>query len=122
MTVFDDLAQRYTDVWNEIDPTARRAAVEALFSPNAHYTDPMVAVEGREAIAATVGEVQDQFPGCTFRLTGPADGHHQQVRFGWELGPVGEADLIVGFDVAVLDTEGRIQTVHGFLDKVPSAA
>ena len=30
--------------------------------------------------------------------------------------------VIVGFDVVVLDDDGRIDTVLGFLDKVPAAS
>jgi hypothetical protein len=29
---------------------------------------------------------------------------------------------VIGFDVAVLDAESQISSVHGFLDKVPAAA
>ncbi|WP_029112770.1 nuclear transport factor 2 family protein [Mycobacterium sp. URHB0044] len=121
MTAYDDLAQGYIDSWNATDPTARRAAVDRLYSEDARYVDPLAVAEGREAIAATIGAVQQQFPGFVFRLAGPVDGHHDQVRFGWELGPAGETAPIVGFDVAVIDDAGRIQTVLGFLDKVPAA-
>jgi len=121
MSTFDDLAQRYIDTWNETDPTARRAAVEQLYSEDARYVDPMAVAEGRDAIAATIRAVQGQFPGFVFRLTGPVDAHHDQARFGWELGPAGQEAPIVGFDVAVTDEAGRIQTVLGFLDKVPAA-
>jgi hypothetical protein len=55
-------------------------------------------------------------------LAGPVDGHHNQARFGWEPGPAGSPAPIVGFDVAVSDDSGRIQTVLGFLDKVPATA
>ncbi len=29
---------------------------------------------------------------------------------------------MVGFDVAVVNEDGQIRSVHGFLDKVPAAA
>jgi hypothetical protein len=122
MTNFDDMAQRYIDTWNETDPRARRAAVDQLYTEDARYVDPMAAAEGREAIASMIGAVQDQFPDFRFRLAGAVDGHHNQARFGWELGPEGSPAPIVGFDVAVSDDSGRIQTVLGFLDKVPAPA
>ncbi len=122
MTMFDELAQRYIAAWNETDPAARRAAVNELYSEDARYIDPMALAEGREAIAATIAAVQDQFPGFVFRLAGPVDAHHDQARFSWELGPAGQQAPIVGFDVAVTDGAGRLQTVLGFLDKVPDAA
>jgi hypothetical protein len=122
MTTYEDLAQRYIDVWNETDAAARRAAVDKLYAEDARYVDPLAAADGREAIAAMIGAVQQQFPGFVFRLAGPVDGHHNQARFGWQLGPADSEAPVVGFDVAVTDDDGRIQTVLGFLDKVPSAA
>jgi len=122
MTMFDELAQRYIAAWNETDPAARRAAVDELYSEAARYVDPMALAEGRGAIAATIAAVRGQFPGFVFRLAGPVDAHHDQARFSWELGPAGQQAPIVGFDVAVTDGAGRLQTVLGFLDKVPEAA
>ena len=122
MTTYDELAQLYIDTWNETDADARRVAVDRLYTADARYIDPLGAAEGREAISAMIGAVQEQFPGFVFRLAGPVDGHHNQARFGWELGPAGAEAPIVGFDVAVSDDTGRIQTVLGFLDKVPAAA
>jgi hypothetical protein len=56
----------------------------------------------------------------TFRLAGPVDAHHDQARFTWELGPDGADALVVGFDVAQRDSDGRLALVLGFLDKVPA--
>jgi SnoaL-like domain len=120
MSNFAALAERYIAAWNETDPAARRRAVEELWTEDARYVDPLVAVEGREQIAATIGAVQQQFPGFVFRLAGPVDGHHEQVRFGWELGPEGGPAPIAGSDVAVTDGDGRLRTVLGFLDRVPT--
>jgi hypothetical protein len=120
MSNFAVLTQRYIAAWNETDEQARRQAVEELYTDDARYVDPMVEATGPEQIAATIGAVQQQFPGFVFRLTGPVDGHHDQARFSWELGPEGSAAPIAGFDVAVTDGHGRIRSVLGFLDRVPS--
>ena len=120
MTTYDDLAQSYIDAWNETDSNARRKAVHQLYTEDARYVDPLAAADGPEAIASMIGAVQQQFPEFSFRLAGPVDGHHNQARFGWELGPAGSPAPIVGFDVAVSDDSGRIKTVLGFLDKVPA--
>jgi hypothetical protein len=122
MTASPDLAARYLAAWNQTDPAARRAAVADLFTEDARYTDPLADVTGRDAIEATIAAVQVQFPGFVFRLAGPVDAHHDQVRFTWHLGPEGQEAPIVGFDVAVTDGDGRIRAVLGFLDRVPSAA
>jgi uncharacterized protein (TIGR02246 family) len=122
MTASPDLAARYLAAWNQTDPAARRAAVADLFTEDARYTDPLADVTGRDAIEAAIAAVQAQFPGFVFRLAGPVDAHHDQVRFTWHLGPEGQEAPIVGFDVAVTDGDGRIRAVLGFLDRVPSAA
>ncbi len=120
MTATPELAARYLATWNETDPAQRRAAVEALFTDDARYTDPLVDVTGHDAIESTVAAVQAQFPGWVFRLAGPVDAHHDQLRFTWHLGPEGQEAPVVGSDVAVTDGTGRIRTVLGFLDRVPT--
>jgi hypothetical protein len=119
--MFDDLAQRYFKAWNETDPASRRKAVDDLFAEDARITDPLGVSQGREAIATTIGQAQAQFPAFQFRLAGPVDGHHDQMRFTWELGPDGVEAPVAGFDVAIIDEDGQLREVFGFLDKVPGA-
>jgi hypothetical protein len=116
-----DLIERYLACWNETDAEARRTLIAAHWSEQPTYTDPLAAVEGREALHATIGAVQEQFPGFVFTAAGPVDAHHQQARFTWGLGPAGAEPIIVGFDVVVFDDDERIDTVLGFLDKVPAS-
>ena len=120
MSDIEQLVTRYLATWNETDPARRRAEIDALWSDDAVYIDPLAVAEGRDAVDATIGAVQGQFPGLVFRLAGPIDAHHEQARFQWELGPADGEALVVGFDVAVVDG-GRISRVYGFLDKVPAA-
>lgn len=95
----------------------------AAWTADGTYTDPLTDVRGHEGIAAVITAAHEQFPGFAFRLLGAVDGHHDTARFGWEL--VDETDgsaPVAGFDVIVLDGEGRIRSVHGFLDRVPARA
>ncbi len=121
MTASTHLADRYLAAWNQTDPAARRALVEELFTEDVRYTDPLADVEGRAALDATIAAVQEQFPGFVFRLAGPVDAHHDQVRFTWHLGPEDGEPPVTGSDVAVTAGDGRIRTVLGFLDRVPAA-
>jgi hypothetical protein len=111
-----DLVAQYLETWNETDPTARRAAIERLWAADGVYTDPIATAAGRDQIDATIAAVQSQFPGLSFTLAGPVDAHHETARFTWSLGD----ELVIGFDVLVLDADGRIGNVYGFLDKVPA--
>jgi hypothetical protein len=122
MPGLEQTVQRYIDSWNETDARRRRALIEEVYTPDAGYTDPLVAVSGWDAIDQTVQAVQRQFPGLRFTLGDLVDTHHDQVRFGWKLGAGASEPLVVGFDVAVAhDGEGKFEQVYGFLDRVPSA-
>jgi hypothetical protein len=116
--LMNDLIERYLAAWNETDPGKRRALIDDLFAEDASYIDPVAEAHGRNAIDATVAAVQAQFPGWTFTRAGDVDTHHRQARFTWALGPEGEA-AVIGFDIAIVDEDGRLTNVFGFLDKVP---
>ncbi|MFJ5533014.1 nuclear transport factor 2 family protein [Streptomyces sp. NPDC093261] len=114
---------RYLEAWNSRDPQALTKAVAAAWGPDGTYTDPLTDAAGHEQIAAAIAGAHAQFPGFSFRLLGTVDGHHDIARFAWEL--VSDADgsaPVAGFDVIALDGDGRIRTVHGFLDRVPAGA
>ncbi|MEU6937398.1 nuclear transport factor 2 family protein [Streptomyces rubiginosohelvolus] len=122
MTAYDETVQRYFAAWNTTGSEERAKAVAAAFTDDAGYTDPLADVRGHEGLAALIGGVHEQFPGFLFTLTGTPDGHHDLVRFSWEL--VSSADgsaPVAGFDVARLAEDGRISSVSGFLDRVPAA-
>jgi len=118
----DNVIARYLACWNETDPAARRKVIEETFAADASYIDPLAEAHGGDAIDATIAAVQGQFPGFVFTLAGPVDAHHRQARFTWSLGPEGTEPLVIGFDVAVTNDDGKILAVLGFLDKVPDGA
>jgi hypothetical protein len=120
MPDFTKLAEQYIATWNETDPSARRKLIGEIWSADGRYTDPLADVAGPDQIDAVIAAAQAQFAGMTFRLAGRVDGHHDQARFRWELGPDGTA-VVVGFDVVQRDADGRLAVVLGFLDKVPNA-
>ncbi|GGN05047.1 isomerase [Actinoplanes campanulatus] len=119
MSDFDTVIDRYLGVWNEANPVARRAAIDELFAENVRYVDPLAAVEGRAALDAVIGAARQQFAGLVFSSGGPVDAHHDQARFTWHLGRPGGEPLVVGFDVAERDADGRIFQVLGFIDRAP---
>jgi hypothetical protein len=109
----------YLSIWNQTDPARRRAAIDALFTENCRYADPIADVSGRAALDALIAGVQAQFAGFQFTLAGRVDAHHAQARFTWHAAPAQATDpVVIGFDV-VLFSGPRIESVYGFLDKVP---
>lgn len=123
---------RYFEAWNATEEGALGKGVAAAFDEEATYTDPLVEVVGHEGLAAAIAGVHAQFPGFVFRPSGEVDGHHDIARFGWELvsgdggtshsrsGDGGGSAPVAGFDVVRLGEDGRIRSVLGFLDRVPT--
>jgi hypothetical protein len=78
----------------------------------------MLEADGRAAIAEMAAGVQAAYPGTAFRRTTEIDGHHDQLRFGWELtGPNGP--VVSGVDIARLAPDGRLREVTGFFGELP---
>jgi len=115
------VAERYIDLWNETDAARRLDLLQAHWSPDAHYVDPIMQASGHAEISALVGAVHARYPGFRFQLLGRPDAHGEHLRFSWTLGPATAQDLIQGTDFARL-ADGRLRAVTGFLDKVPAAA
>jgi hypothetical protein len=122
MEQYTDVVERYLAVWNETDAVRRRELIGRTWTDRASYHDPLMQADGHAGIDALVQGVHQQFPGYRFRQVGPVDGHHTYVRFAWELGPEDGPAPIAGSDVATLAPDGRVQSVIGFLDRVPAGA
>ena len=119
MSTYEDAAQRYFAAWNATGAELADAVAKAWIE-DGEYTDPLTEVRGHEQLVAAITGVHEQFPGFVFRPLGVVDGHHDTARFSWELiAPDGSAP-VAGSDVVVLDTDGRISSVLGFLDRVPA--
>lgn len=117
----DHVAQRYIALWNETDASRRLQLLAEGWTADASYVDPIGNAAGAESISALIAAVQARFPGFRFKLLGKPDAHGEHLRFSWTLGPEASQDLIQGTDFARL-ADGRLQSVTGFLDKVPAAA
>ncbi|MFE0131795.1 nuclear transport factor 2 family protein [Streptomyces sp. NPDC059037] len=119
---YETAVARYFEAWNAESADDVAKAVAAAWTEDGTYTDPLADVSGHAALAAVIAGAHEQFPGFTFRLTeGSVDGHHHIARFGWELVSVADGSApVAGFDVIALADDGRIRTVHGFLDRVPT--
>ena len=121
MTDATHIATRYIAVWNETDPARRRALLAESWADNATYVDPLMGGEGHDQIGALIAAVHNRFPGFRFTLDGRVDGYGDKIRFSWALGPETEADMIKGTDFVVVEN-GRLKSITGFLDKVPTGA
>lgn len=114
-----DLRETYLAVWNETDSEARSGMLSKTWDEAASYVDPLGEVVGIEAISAVIDAAHSQYPGYVFSPVGDVDLHHDVARFQWGLGMPGEPPAAVGFDVVSTSPDGRIQSVIGFIDKMP---
>ncbi|MFF2847243.1 nuclear transport factor 2 family protein [Streptomyces sp. NPDC058001] len=119
---YETAVARYFDAWNATSPDAVGKAVAVAWTEDGSYTDPLADVAGLDQVAAVINGAHQQFPGFIFRPLGAVDGHHDLARFGWELvDPADGSAPVAGFDVITLAEDGRIRSVLGFLDRVPTA-
>lgn len=121
MTDANTIARNYIDLWNERTPSRRREMLNANWTADATYVDPLMSGDGHDGVDALISGVQQRFPDFRFRLIGAANGFGDHVRFSWGLGPDGTDSPIKGTDFAVL-RDGRIRSITGFLDQVPAGA
>ncbi|MEV7672967.1 hypothetical protein [Streptomyces sp. NPDC088752] len=122
----EDLLDRYVAVWNEPDPAARRDAVAALWAPDGLHHTQTRRFRGTEELVARVTEAHDQFvggQGLRFRSGGEPVGRPGALAFTWVMTP-GDSEnvLAVGFDVVLLDGEGRITSDYQFNEPPASDA
>lgn len=118
---FNELVDRYIDVWNETNAGKRRELIARTFTESTHFIDPLQEAEGQSGIDALVKGVHQRFPGYRFRRVGDADAFRDRVRFRWELAPEGGEIFVDGTDFALV-VDGRLHRVTGFFDREPAAA
>jgi hypothetical protein len=110
------IVERYISMWNEPDAERRRTLVAQTVTEDAHYVDPLMSGRGVEGITAMIAGAQSQFPGHRFALHAGPDAHHDRVRFSWSLSAEAGEPVAVGVDFAVLDEDGRMRSITGFLE------
>lgn len=113
------IAKAYVAAWNEADAARRAALVEAAFTHDIRYRDPVMQGDGHDGVTALIDGVHARFPGFRFAVKGEPDGFGEHVRFSWTLGPDGGDAPIEGTDIGLLK-DGRLSEVTGFLDRVPA--
>lgn len=119
MTNAREIAETYIATWNETDTEARSGLIARHWSDEPSYIDPLATTSTSGELSELIGGVHARFPGFRFRLIGTPDGHGDIVRLAWSLGPGDREAPVEGSDVVQI-SDGRIDRVIGFLDKVPA--
>ncbi|MGW2516860.1 nuclear transport factor 2 family protein [Streptomyces sp. NPDC001617] len=120
MTDLNDFAARYIAMWNEPDAELRRKAISELFAPDAAHYTPAQEVHGHDELQERITTAYEKWvkPGVfAFRVVPNANGHHDSVRFNWEMYRVADgASDSRGFDFMTLNEQGLIVTDYQFVD------
>ena len=111
----DAFVERYVAVWNEPDAEARRAAVEALWTPDGAMVNRLRRYAGQVAVVEGITRSYDAFVGRGFRFEAESySAHHEAVLFSWLMrDPGGEVDSR-GVNFIQLAPDGRIVVDHQF--------
>ena len=112
----DDPITAYGEAWMAVDEDERRALLEVAWAPDAVYSDPLIHLAGREALAAHIGATQTALAGGQIRVTSTPVRHHDSAFFRWAMTDASGATALTGFDVVQLDLDGRIARLTGFFD------
>ena len=114
------LLRNLHDVFGEIDPARRRAAVEEIFHTDAVFYDPNGGVfRGRDEIDRIAGVIKAMHPDFRYQpLAAPEEvGDGGRVR--WVSGVPGKAPEYAGTDFLIARA-GKIAAVYLFFDALPS--
>jgi hypothetical protein len=117
---YDALVSRYIGLWNGGDANGRRSAICGLWADDATHTSPTIAVRGLDEIEARVTRSVQRWiveQGNRFRPKGEATGHHNVVRFMWEMVDGNDIVETVGTEILVLDEAGKICCAFQFIEQ-----
>ena len=113
------LTRNLHDVFGEMDPARRRAAIDEMFTENCVFYDPSGGVySGRDAIDRVAGEVKATHPDFRYQPIAEPEALGNGGRIQWVEGAPGEPPANAGTDF-IIAQDGRIAAVYLFFDKLP---
>jgi hypothetical protein len=120
----NELVARYIAAWNERDAKHRHDLVARTWANSGSYVDSHRHGEGHDGIDEMIDKAQRTFPAYQLRLVSKIESHNGYVRFSWAAWVGGDAELaplyFAGTDFGVVSSDGRFQTVTGFVDAAPA--
>ena len=113
------LLRNLKDVFGEIDPVRRRAAIEDIFNEDAVFYDPKGGVfRGRDEIDRVAGAIKATHPDFYYQPLGLPEERGDAGRIRWISGTPGKPPAYAGTDFVVA-RNGRIASVYLFFDDLP---
>src|ERR1700704_1837859 len=115
----DKIVETWCAAWQVADETERRRLLEACWSQDGVYQDPINDASGREAVMELIADFHKRRPGVRFDIASGVDHHHGKLYYLWKMFGADGQMLLEGFDYGELDTEGRFRCIIGFFGSPP---
>jgi hypothetical protein len=114
------LTRNLHDVFGEIDPARRRAAIDELYTEDGVFYDPgsKGVYRGRDEIDRVAGAIKATHPDFQYQPIAEPEELGNGGRVRWVSGRPGEAPAYAGTDF-IIAKDGRIAAVYLFFDELP---
>jgi hypothetical protein len=113
------LLRNLEDVFGEMDPARRRAAIDEIFHEDAVFYDPNGgAFRGRDEIDRIAGVIKADHPTYRYQPLSPPDVLGDAGRVRWVSGEPGQPPAYAGTDF-IIARDGKIAAVYLFFDGLP---
>ena len=112
------LLRNLHDVFGEIDPVRRRAAIVEGFHEDAVSHEPNGTYRGRDEIDRVAGVIKATHPDFQYQPLSPPEELGDGCRVRWVSGAPGKPPAYAGTDFIVV-RDGKIAAVYLFFDDLP---
>ena len=113
------LLRNLHDVFGEIDPARRRAAIDDIFHEDAVFYDPKGGIyRGRDEIDRIAGAIKATHPDFRYQPISPPEVMGDGGRVRWVSGSPGKPPAYAGTDF-IIARDGKIAAVYLFFDELP---
>ena len=117
-TITTLLLRNLHDVFGEIDPVRRRAAIDEIFHEDAIFHDPKGIYRGRDEIDRIAGAIKATHPDFQYQPLSPPEVNGDAGRVRWVSGSPAKPPAYAGTDF-IIARDGKIADVYLFLDELP---
>ena len=111
------LLRNLSDVFGEIDPIRRRAAIEEIFQKDAVFSEPRGVYRGHDEIDRIAGVIKATHPDYAYQPLAPPEVVGDGGRVRWVSGAPGQPPAYAGTDFIVA-RDGKIASVFLFFDEL----
>ena len=113
------LLRNLHDVFGEIDPVRRRAAIDEIFHEDAVFYGPNNGIcRGCNEIDRIAGVIKATHPDFRYQPLSPPEEMGDGGRVRWVSGSPGEPPAYAGTDF-IIARDGKIAAVYLFFDELP---